>query len=165
MTRKINTRDLVSKIERLTRDRMRQESVLNIEQLRRLKERKVQRTVLLIEDDDTIRAGLKRVFESEGYRVRDVADGTQLVNVLDDERPDLIILDVGLPWINGYELAEMMKSHEDLKDIPLVFLTARNSTEDIQQGFKIGADDYITKPFEIEQVKKVVSALMQLAHD
>lgn len=165
MSRKINTKDLVYKIERLTRERMSRENVLDIDQLRKLKERKVQRTILLIEDDDTIRAALKRVFEGEGYRVLAAAEGTQLSSVLDDVPVDLIILDVGLPWINGFELAEMMKAHDDLKEIPLVFITARTDDADIKHGFKVGADDYIKKPFDIEQVKRIINTLIQLAHD
>ena len=111
MSRKINTKDLVTKIERLTKERMSKERVLDIDQLRKMKERKIQRTILLIEDDETIRAALKRVFEGEGYRVLAAADGTQLSSVLDDAPVDLIMLDVGLPWINGFELAEMMKAN------------------------------------------------------
>src|SRR3954469_25944866 len=128
--------------------------VVDMDPMRKLKERKVQRTILLIEDDETIRAALKRVFEGEGYRVLAAADGTQLSDVLDDAPVDLIMLDVGLPWINGFELAEMMKAHDDLSEIPLIFLSARTSDADVKRGFEVGADDYIKKPFDIEKVKK-----------
>jgi two-component system aerobic respiration control protein ArcA len=165
VSRKINTKDLVNKIERLTKERMSQERVLDLDQVRKLKEKKVQRTILLIEDDETIRAALKRVFESEGYRVLAASDGTQLSNVLDDAPVDLIVLDVGLPWINGFELAEMMKAHADLSEIPLVFLSARTSDADVKRGFEVGADDYIKKPFDIEAVKRTVNTLIHLAHD
>lgn len=120
---------------------------------------------MLIEDDETIRAALKRVLEGEGYRVLAAADGTQLSSVLDDAALDLIMLDVGLPWINGFELAEMMKAHPDLKDIPLVFLSARTSEADVKRGFEVGADDYIKKPFDLEKVKRTVNTLIHLAHD
>ncbi len=164
MSRKINTKDLVTKIERLTKERMSKERVLDIDQLRKMKERKIQRTILLIEDDETIRAALKRVFEGEGYRVLAAADGTQLSSVLDDAPVDLIMLDVGLPWINGFELAEMMKANGDLSEIPLVFLSARTSDADVKRGFEVGADDYIKKPFDIETVKRTVNTLIHLAH-
>ncbi|MGE0526017.1 MAG: PleD family two-component system response regulator, partial [Bdellovibrionales bacterium] len=78
---------------------------------------------------------------------------------------DLIILDIGLPWINGFELAEMMKAHPDLKDIPLIFLSARTSDQDVKRGFDVGADDYITKPFDIEKVKRTVNTLVHLTQD
>jgi two-component system, OmpR family, aerobic respiration control protein ArcA len=164
--RKINTKDLVNKIQRLTKERMSKGDVVDMNDLRKLRgERKVQRTILVIEDDETIRAALKRVFEGEGYRVLAAADGTQLSDVLDDAPVDLIMLDVGLPWINGFELAEMMKAHDDLCDIPLIFLSARTSDADVKKGFEVGADDYIKKPFDIEKVKRTVNTLIQLAHE
>ncbi|MBX3020794.1 MAG: response regulator [Bdellovibrionales bacterium] len=144
---------------------MSENQVVSMDDLRRLRERKVLRTVLLIEDDETIRAALKRVLEGEGYRVLAAADGTQLSTVLDDAAVDLIMLDVGLPWINGFELAEMMKAHDDLKDIPLIFLSARTSDADVKRGFEVGADDYIKKPFDLEKVKRTVNTLIHLAHD
>jgi two-component system aerobic respiration control protein ArcA len=162
---KINTKDLVQKIERLTKERMAKSEVVGLDDIRRLKERKIQRSILIIEDDETIRAALKRVFESDGYRVLAAADGTQLSSVLDDAPVDLIVLDVGLPWINGFELAEMMKANTDLKDIPLVFLSARTSDADVKRGFDVGASDYIKKPFDIEKVKRTVNTLIHLAHD
>jgi two-component system aerobic respiration control protein ArcA len=165
VSRKINTKDLVKKIEKLTKERMSKGDVVDMSDLRKLKERKIQRSILLIEDDETIRAALKRVLESEGYRVCAAADGTQLTDVLDDNAIDLIILDVGLPWINGFELAEMMKAHEDLKEIPLIFLSARTSDADVKRGFEVGADDYIKKPFDIEKVKRTVNTLIHLAHE
>src|SRR5690606_36944597 len=164
VSRKMNTKDLVRKIEKLTKERMSQGDVIDMGDLRRLKERKIQRSILIIEDDETIRAALKRVFEGEGYRVMAAADGTQLSSVLDDAPVDLIVLDVGLPWINGFELAEMMKSHSDLKEIPLVFLSARTSDVDVKRGFEVGASDYIKKPFDIEKVKRTVNTLIHLAH-
>jgi two-component system aerobic respiration control protein ArcA len=136
-----------------------------MDDLRKLKERKIQRTILLIEDDETIRSALRRVFENEGYRVLAAADGTQLSTVLDDAPVDLIMLDIGLPWINGIELAEMMKAHQDLKDIPLIFLSGRTGDADIKKGFDVGCDDYIKKPFDIEKVKRTVNTLIHLAHD
>lgn len=165
MSRKINTKDLVQKIEKLTRERMAKSDVIEMDDIRRLKEKKSPRTILLIEDDETVRAALKRVLEAEGYRVLAAADGTQLSSVLDDGALDLIMLDIGLPWINGFELAEMMKSHKDLKDIPLIFLSARTSDGDVKRGFEVGADDYIKKPFDIEKVKRTIRTLIQLAHD
>jgi two-component system, OmpR family, aerobic respiration control protein ArcA len=165
VTRKINTKDLVQKIEKLTKERMSQGDVVDMNDIRRLRDKKVQSTILIIEDDETIRAALRRVFESEGYRVLAAADGTQLSEVLDDAPVDLIMLDIGLPWINGFELAEMMKAHDDLKDIPLVFLSARTSDQDVKRGFEVGADDYIKKPFDIEKVKRTVNTLIQLAQN
>jgi two-component system aerobic respiration control protein ArcA len=165
VSRRIDTRDLVKKIERLAKERMSQDSVVSINDLRNLKKPKSQRCILIIEDDETIRMALKRLFEGEGYRVLAAADGTQLSDLLDNSAVDLIMLDVGLPWINGFELAEMMKAHDDLCEIPLVFLSGRTGDADLKRGFEVGADDYIKKPFDIEKVKRTVNTLIRLAHD
>lgn len=160
--KKINAKDLVAKIEKITKERMAKEDVISFEDLKRFKTKASHYTLLIVEDDETVRQALKRVFERDGYKVLTAVDGTQLSEVLDESTIDLIMLDIGLPWINGFELAEMMKEHKDLKDIPLVFITGRTSEEDIQKGFDVGADDYITKPFDLDKVKKTVKTLIQL---
>lgn len=159
---RISTKDLVNKIEKLTKERMTKESVVDLGSFRDLKKKEAPRTILVIEDDETMRSALKRIFEADGMQVKTAADGTQLSVVLDDNPIDLIILDIGLPWINGIELAKLLKEHEDLKHIPLVFVSGKTSEFDVKRGFEAGADDYIKKPFEIEQMKKTVHTLLRL---
>jgi two-component system aerobic respiration control protein ArcA len=160
---RINTTDLVKKIEKITREKMARESVVSLDDYRDLKKKADPKTILVIEDDETMRAALKRIFESEGYRVKMAADGTQLSVVLDDTPIDLIILDIGLPWINGLELAKLLKEHEDLKQIPLIFVSGKTGDLDVKRGFEAGADDYIKKPFDIEKIKKTVATLLKLS--
>lgn len=159
---RISTKDLVNKIEKLTKERMTKESVVDLGSFRDLKKKETPRTILVIEDDETMRSALKRIFEADGMHVKTAADGTQLSLVLDDNPIDLIILDIGLPWINGLELAKLLKEHEDLKHIPLIFVSGKTSEFDVKRGFEAGADDYIKKPFEIEQMKKTVHTLLKL---
>jgi two-component system, OmpR family, aerobic respiration control protein ArcA len=159
---RINTKDLVKKIEKLTKERIVQEGVVNLQDYRDLKKKADPKTILVIEDDETMRGALKRIFEGEGYRVKLAADGTQLSSVLDDSPIDLIILDIGLPWINGLELAKLLKEHEDLKSIPLIFVSGKTGDLDVKRGFDAGADDYIKKPFDVERIKKTVATLLQL---
>lgn len=163
MAKKINTQDLVKKIEKITRERLVKENVVNLDQYRELKSAKEPKTILVIEDDETMRRALARIFEGDGHHVRTAADGTQLSTVLDDHPIDLIILDIGLPWINGFELAKLLKEHQDLKDIPLVFISAKTSELDVKRGFEVGADDYIKKPFNIDDMKKAVDTLLKLS--
>jgi two-component system aerobic respiration control protein ArcA len=162
MSKKINTKSLIDKIEKLTKEKMIQQEVVSLDQFRHLQKKEEPRTILIIDDDETIRAALRRLFESEGYKVITAADGTQLSDVLDDSPIDLIVLDIGLPWLNGYELAKLLKEHEDLKRIPLIFLSGKTSELDVKRGFEVGADDYIKKPFEVESMKKAVKTLLTL---
>lgn len=159
---RLDTHALVSKIEKITKERMAREKVVSLAEFRQLKRATEPATLLVIEDDETMRKSLRRLFEGEGYRVVTAVDGTQLTTVLDDSPIDLIILDVGLPWINGFELAQLMKEHEQLRQIPLVFISGRTSEEDVKRGFDVGADDYIKKPFDIEQIKKAIRTLLTL---
>ena len=106
MSRKINTKDLVHKIEKLTKERMSQADVVDMNDLRRLRDKKIRRTVLMIEDDDTIRAAIKRMLEGEGYGVLAAADGSELTSVLSDSAIDLIILDVMLPDVDGWRIVD-----------------------------------------------------------
>ena len=160
---KLNTRDLVSKIEKLAKEKMRQESIVPLKEFRDLKQKQNQKCILVIEDDETMRSALKRIFESENYRVKTAADGTQLSSVLDDSPIDLIVLDIGLPWINGIELAKLLKEHEYLRNIPLIFVSGKVGDLDVKRGFEAGADDYIKKPFDIDKIKKTVATLLKLS--
>jgi two-component system aerobic respiration control protein ArcA len=160
--KKINTRDLVEKIERLTKSKMAEQDVVSLESFRDFKNKVDPYLILVIEDDETMRMGMKRIFESEGYAVRLAADGAELSTVLDDKPIDLIILDVGLPWLNGFELAQLLKEHKDLKSIPLVFVSGKSSEEDLKKAFELGANDYIKKPFDIEKLKKTVRTLLEI---
>lgn len=162
MAKKIDTEDLVKKIEKMTRDRLVKENVVSLDQYRELKVKKDPYSLLIIEDDETMRKALARIFESEGYSVKTAADGTQLSEVLDDTPIDLIIMDIGLPWVNGFELAKLLKQHKDLNKIPLIFVTGKTSELDVKRGFEVGADDYIKKPFDIEQIKKAVGSLLKV---
>ena len=161
--KKINTKDLVSKIEKITKARIASQDVVSLDQFREAKKKLDPSIILVIEDDETMRMALKRILESEGYVIKMAADATELSTVLDDQPVDLILMDVGLPWINGFELAQMLKEHKDLKKIPLVFVSGKATDEDMKKAFEIGADDYIKKPFDVEKLKKTVHTLLKLA--
>ena len=162
MSKRINTQDLVEKIEKMTKARIAEQDVVPLDQFREAKKKLDPKSILVIEDDETMRLAMKRILEAEGYFVRVAADATELSTALDDHAVDLILLDVGLPWINGFELAQLLKEHRELKKIPLVFVSGKSSEEDMKKAFEIGADDYIKKPFDIEKFKRTVATLLKL---
>lgn len=162
MSKKINIKDLVGKIEKMTKARIASQPVVSLDQFRDAKKKLEPKNLLIIEDDESMRSAYQRVFSSEGYHLKMAADATELSKVLDDQVVDLIILDVGLPWINGFELGQLLKEHKDLKKIPLVFISASATQEDMKKAFDIGADDYVKKPFDIEKLKKTISTLLKL---
>lgn len=107
-------------------------------------------TVLIIEDDATMLRGLKDNFEFKGYRVLTAIDGEAGLNAALDGKPDLIILDIMLPKINGYEVCRLIR--EQQLEMPIIMLTAKGQESDIVLGLNLGADDYVTKPFSIKEL-------------
>ena len=156
-------KEVVGKIEEMARSRMCQQEVVSLDQFRGSRKLRKQ-TILVIDDDPTIRVSLKRVFESEGYKVCCIEDGTHLSSIV-NEPIDFIILDIGLPWVNGYELADVLKQSEDLQNIPMIFLSSHTEEESIKKGFDKGADDYIKKPFDINNLKNTVKILLARDED
>lgn len=154
MTKKLSTSDLIRKIEKLTKQRIAGQEVVALDQFRDAKNKIQPTTILVIEDEETQRNSLKRILESDGYQVKLAADSAELTSILDEDHEiHFIIMDVGLPWINGFELAQMIKEHRDLKKIPLVFLSGQATDEDLQKAREVGASDYIKKPFDIDKLK------------
>ncbi len=117
--------------------------------------------ILIVEDDKVLRYGLQKCLEEEGYIVRTAQNGQQASSQLQSETADLIILDVNLPDMDGFEL---YKSRISAKGIPTVFLTARDEEADMVKGFDLGAEDYITKPFSINVFVKKTAAVLRRCH-
>jgi DNA-binding response OmpR family regulator len=116
-------------------------------------------TVLIVEDDPTMLRGLKDNFEFKGYRVLTAADGEDGLNAALNEKPDLIILDIMLPKINGYEVCRLIRK-ENL-EMPIIMLTAKGEESDIVLGLNLGADDYVTKPFSIKELLARAAAFLR----
>jgi DNA-binding response OmpR family regulator len=116
-------------------------------------------TILIVEDDPTMLRGLKDNFEFKGYRVVTAPDGEEGLNAALNEKPDLIILDIMLPKINGYEVCRLIRKEE--LDMPIIMLTAKGEESDIVLGLNLGADDYVTKPFSIKELLARAAAFLR----
>lgn len=103
--------------------------------------------ILLIEDEEDIAALIKLQAEFLGYKLHVEVDGAHGLRAIEREKPDLIILDIMLPGENGFDICRKVKYHPDLKEIPIIMLSAKNEELDIALGLELGADDYISKPF------------------
>ncbi len=116
-------------------------------------------TVLIIEDDPTLLRGLKDNFEFKGYRVETAVDGEKGLDAALSLKPDLIILDIMLPKINGYEICRAIRN-ENI-DTPIIMLTAKGQESDIVLGLNLGANDYVTKPFSIRELLARANAFIR----
>ncbi len=116
-------------------------------------------TVLIVEDDSTMLRGLKDNFEYSGYTVITAEDGEKGLNAALDAKPDLILLDIMLPKINGYEVCRLIRKEK--LDMPIIMLTAKGEESDIILGLNLGADDYVTKPFSIKELLARAAAFLR----
>jgi len=116
-------------------------------------------TILIVEDDPVMLRGLKDNFEFKGYGVLTAADGEEGLNAALNKKPDLILLDIMLPKINGYEICRLIRK-ENLT-MPIIMLTAKGEESDIILGLNLGADDYVTKPFSIKELIARVEAFLR----
>ncbi|MDQ2681493.1 MAG: response regulator [Candidatus Eremiobacteraeota bacterium] len=103
--------------------------------------------ILVIDDDRNLRRIIATNLELAGYEVKSAENGVEALRLLDDVRPDLVLLDVMMPVMDGYEVARRIRSHPLSGTVPIIMLTAKGEVEDKLAGFEAGADDYITKPF------------------
>ena len=116
-------------------------------------------SVLIVEDDAALLRGLSDNFRSRGYRVMTASDGSSGLRTALTGSPDLIILDVMLPEMNGFEVCRAVR--ERAVDVPIILLTAKGQEEDVVRGLNVGADDYVTKPFSIVELLARANAFLR----
>ena len=116
--------------------------------------------ILIAEDERDIRDLVAFTLRFAGHEVSAAANGEEAVELATQVNPDLILMDVRMPRMTGYEACKVMKANPDLKDIPVVFLTARGQETEIQQGLEAGAEEYLLKPFAPDQLTTRVKAIL-----
>ena len=117
--------------------------------------------ILIADDDEDIRELLKYNLEKEGYRVQLAVDGHDCLKKINAQKPDLLLLDVMMPGMDGIEVCENLKSDESLKDILICFLTARSEDYSQIAGLEAGGDDYVTKPIKPKVILSRISAILR----
>jgi len=120
---------------------------------------------ILIVDDvaENIQVAMN-ILQEENYSFSFASDGIEALEIISSTRFDLILLDIMMPLKNGYDVCRELKSKDDTKDIPIIFLTAKSDIDSMSQGFKLGGSDYIVKPFHAEELLHRVKNHLELAH-
>ena len=116
--------------------------------------------ILIAEDERDIRDLVAFTLRFAGYEVFTAANGEEAVQLAPQVSPDLILMDVRMPRMTGYEACRIMKLNPDLKDIPIVFLSAKGQEAEIQQGLEAGAEEYLLKPFAPDQLTSHVKTIL-----
>jgi len=116
--------------------------------------------ILVIEDDANIRESLVELLEMKSFELISAENGTEGLKLAQDNLPDLIVCDVMMPGMNGYEVVEAIRKDSRMKNLPFIFLSAKAMEADIDYGKKLGANSYLTKPFRAQDLFSVVDELL-----
>ena len=114
--------------------------------------------ILAVEDDERIRSAVKLALEDEGWIVDEAESGEEAIDIFQRSSPDVVLIDIMLPGIDGFELCRTLRK---TSDVPVVMVTARNDTHDVVAGLEAGADDYLTKPFAPKELSARIRALLR----
>ncbi|UJH67073.1 response regulator transcription factor [Allomuricauda sp. SCSIO 65647] len=108
--------------------------------------------ILIVDDEPNIVMSLEYAFKKKDFEVFIARDGTEALDIAGEELPNVILLDIMMPKMDGYETLKKLRKNKDLKEAKVIFISAKNKLDDIEKGFELGADSYITKPFSIKKV-------------
>ncbi|MBM4349458.1 MAG: response regulator [Deltaproteobacteria bacterium] len=120
-----------------------------------------QEKILIADDDKDLLEGLNFLFRSEGYHVISATDGISALNLAQTQNPDLIILDLSLPWMDGYKVIECLISPVATSDIPIIVLTGRNASINQDRAIKAGAEAFFHKPFDNRELAAAVETILE----
>ena len=109
-------------------------------------------TVLIIEDHDATRTMLTVALEAAGYKVFGAANGIKLIKTIRETEPQVILLDIMMPWVNGFDLCQTIRDNPDTQHIPIFVISAKASPDDIQRAFDCGANEFLEKPIDLQSL-------------
>ena len=116
--------------------------------------------ILIVEDEETLLKLESVLLSARGYQVKGVGDGRAALDSVAHKKPDLVLLDIMLPEVDGFEVCRQIKENAETKHIPVIMLTAKKSSEDIAKGERVGADWYMTKPFKSAMLVETVQRFL-----
>ena len=117
--------------------------------------------ILIVDDELDALTALKIALEAENYNVVEAADGLSAIEKVKSEKPDIVLLDLMMPEIDGIEVCKRLKSDPQHKHVPIIMLTAKGEINDKIEGIEIGADDYVTKPFNLNELKARIKMVLR----
>lgn len=120
--------------------------------------------ILLADDDAALRVALVRYLEKRGYAVRSVVSGLDALSAFEEDNPDLVVSDVMMPGMDGFEFCRQLRAKQEGKLVPFLFLSSRSELDDRVQGHTLGADDYLIKPFEPKELLAKIEAQLERSH-
>jgi two-component system phosphate regulon response regulator PhoB len=117
-------------------------------------------TILVADDEEDLRELVSYRLSRSGYEVVEAVDGQEALELATERTPDLMVLDVMMPRLDGYEVTRRVREQDSLRSVPVILLTARSQETDVSRGFDVGADDYLKKPFNPDELVARVRAVL-----
>ncbi|SNR58502.1 response regulator transcription factor [Lutibacter flavus] len=117
--------------------------------------------ILIVDDEPNIVMSLEYIFKKENFEVFIARDGAEAIEIAENNIPDIILLDIMMPNVDGYQVLSYLKQSQNLNEIKVIFLSAKNKLSDIELGLQLGADKYIAKPFSTKKLMKEVKELLK----
>lgn len=118
------------------------------------------RKILIVDDEPNIVMSLEYIFKKENFEVFIARDGAEAIDIVENDIPDIIILDIMMPNVDGFQVLKYLKDKDELSQIKVIFLSAKNKVSDIELGLQLGADKYVAKPFSTKKLVKEVKLLL-----
>jgi DNA-binding response OmpR family regulator len=120
--------------------------------------------ILVVDDDPAVQKVLQQALQLEGYEVTTADDGEQALTALEARLPDIIVLDVMMPKVDGFEVLRRIRESDRTTNLPVILLTAKSATEDVWEGWRRGVDYYMTKPFDVEELLTFIKYVFEGGH-
>ncbi|AXT53741.1 response regulator [Aquimarina sp. BL5] len=121
----------------------------------------MQKKILIVDDEPNIVMSLEYTFKKQDFEVFIARDGSEAIQILETQIPTVVLLDIMMPNVDGYQTLKYIRSNPKTKDIKVVFLTAKNKASDIEKGLEMGVDKYLTKPFSVKKIITEIKALIE----
>ncbi len=121
--------------------------------------------ILIVDDDETMVNLLATILEIEGFTAWKALDGETALKMISQEVPDLVLLDIMMPGVDGFEVLATLRSDPRTEELPIIMLTARSDDRDIFEGWKRGADEYVTKPFDPRKLIETIRNVLKASHE
>ena len=119
------------------------------------------KSILIVDDEPNIVMSLEYIFKKENFEVFIARDGAEALEIIENKLPNIVLLDIMMPKVDGYQVLDNIKSNKNFRGIKVIFLSAKNKISDIESGLRLGADKYISKPFSTKKLIKEVQELLK----
>lgn len=154
--------NLTKKVVELNKKAMKKSKVVSILEYKKIHDLPKFKTLLVVDDEKMICQVVKRIFEKENFRVLSAKDAMEFSHMISNIEIDVVLLDINLPWVSGYDLCLLLKNHPTLKDVPVIFISGNIADKDVEKGYHVGCDDYVKKPFDMTEIQNAVNKALTL---